>query len=128
VSVDLATARQVFDRRIAAWLAADADAYLDCWADDLEITIPGRHGPIVGKDLYRKLVLQSFAWARPVAFDVTHLAVDGDAVLAEWSIRAERTGDDVVVEWRGASACGLDDRGLITWWREYHLGPPAPVA
>jgi ketosteroid isomerase-like protein len=127
VTVDPDVARRAFAARVEAWLAADVDAYLACWTDDMVITIPSRHAPIRGKDLYRKIVMQSFAWARPVAFDVHHLAVDGPVVLAEWTISAQRTGDGVTVEWHGASACGMDDDGRIEWWREYHRGPPAPV-
>lgn len=128
MTVDPGAARDAFTARVQAWLAADVDAYLACWTDDLSITIPSRHAPIVGKDLYRKILMQSFAWARPVDFVVHHLAVEGDVVLAEWTIRARRTGDDVTVQWHGASACGMDDDARIAWWREYHRGPPAPVA
>ena len=68
----------------------------------------------------------SFAWAAPVSFDVHHLAVEdgrGDVVFADWTIRARRRDDDVVVGWRGLSVCELRD-GRITWWREHHLAPP----
>jgi uncharacterized protein (TIGR02246 family) len=119
-------ARSVFDRRVRAWLASDVDTYLSCWHDDLELTLPG--GRVVqGIDAYRRMVEASFAWAAPVSFDVHALAVDGDRVLADWTIRARRRDDDVVVEWRGLSICALRD-GRITWWREHHLAPAAPVA
>jgi ketosteroid isomerase-like protein len=125
-SPELADARALFDRRVAAWLRGDLDAYLACWHDDMEIVLPGRDEPLVGLDRYRALVERSLAWARPVAFDVHHLAVDGDVVLAEWTMRAERRDDGVLVQWSGASACGVRD-GRIAWWREYHRAPPAPV-
>ena len=64
-----------FQRRVDAWLAADLDAYMDCWADDMVITLPS--GEIRGRDRYRKLVAGGFAWADPVSFDVHHLAFDG---------------------------------------------------
>jgi limonene-1,2-epoxide hydrolase len=116
----------LFDRRVRAWLAADVDAYLACWHDDMAITVPGRDEPLVGIDPYRKLVEGSFAWARPVSFDVHALAVDGDIVLAEWTLRAERRADGVLVEWSGASVCELRDERIV-WWREYHRAPPHPV-
>ena len=76
---------------------------------------------------YRRLLEGSFAWATPVSFDVHALAVDGDLVLSDWTIRARRCDDGVEVEWRGLSVCELrDDR--IVWWREHHLAPPQPVA
>ena len=46
-------------------------------------------------------------------------------MLADWTIRARRRDDGVVIEWRGLSVCELRD-GKITWWREHHLAPPAP--
>ena len=119
-------ARAVFDRRIAAWLAQDVDAYVDCWHHDMRIEMPT--GTIEGAAKYRRLVDASFAWAEPVSFDVHHLAVDPDAsiVFADWTIRAYRHDEDVTVEWRGLSVCELRD-GRIVWWREHHLVPPGPI-
>ena len=126
MTIGLDEARDIFARRIAAWLAEDVDAYVACWHDDMRIEMPS--GTIEGAAKYRKLVDASFAWAAPVSFDVHHLAVDGDAsiVFTDWTIRARRRADDVVVEWRGLSICELRD-GRIAWWREHHLHPPAPV-
>ena len=116
---------EVFQRRVDAWLAEDVDAYLACWHDDMVLTLPG--GRVVeGIDAYRRLVEGSFLWAAPVSFDVHALAVDGSCVLADWTIRARRHEDDVVVEWRGLSICELRD-AKIAWWREHHLAPPLPV-
>jgi limonene-1,2-epoxide hydrolase len=126
VTLSLEAARARFDARVAAWLAADVDAYLACWQPDLELTLPGGR-VVVGADAYRRVVEQSFAWAAPVSFDVHALAVDGDRVLSDWTIRARRTEDDVVVEWHGLSICELRD-GLIARWREHHLAPPAPIS
>jgi len=123
--VNVAGAREVFGRRVEAWLREDVAGYLACWHDDMELTLPG--GRVVrGIDAYRTLVEGSFAWAAPVAFEVHYLAVDGDVVLADWTIRARRREDAVVVEWRGLSVCQLRD-GRITWWREHHLAPPSPA-
>ena len=119
-------ARAVFARRVDAWLAQDVDAYVACWHDDMRIEMPS--GVINGAAKYRKLVEASFKWASPVSFEVHHLAVDepDGIVFADWTIRARRRADDVVVEWRGLSVCELR-AGRITWWREHHLAPPAPV-
>jgi limonene-1,2-epoxide hydrolase len=125
VTLSLEDAHRVFDARVSAWLAADVDAYLACWHEDMVLTLPG--GRVVrGIDSYRKMVEGSFAWATPVSFDVHALAVDDDRVLADWTIRAQRRDDGVVVEWSGLSICELHD-GRITWWREHHLAPPTPV-
>jgi limonene-1,2-epoxide hydrolase len=125
VTLSLEEARAIFDARVAAWLVADIDAYLNCWHEDLELTLPGGR-IVVGADAYRRMVERSFAWAAPVSFDIHALAVDGERVLSDWTIRARRTEDDVVVEWKGMSICELRD-GRIAWWREHHLAPPAPV-
>jgi limonene-1,2-epoxide hydrolase len=108
-------------------LAEDVHAYVACWHDDMRIEMPT--GVIDGAARYRKLVVGSFAWAAPVSFDVHHLAVDGpnDIVFADWTIRARRRDDDVVVEWRGLSVCELRD-GRIAWWREHHLRAPGPAS
>ncbi len=121
-----ATRRAVFMRRVDAWLAADLDAYLDCWADDMVIEMPS--GRVAGKDRYRKVVKAGFAWAQPVAFDVHHLAFEESAAvaLADWTIRARRRDDRVVIGWRGLSVCSFHG-DKITWWREHHLTPPAPL-
>ncbi len=109
-------------RRVDAWLAADLDAYLECWADDMVIEMPS--GRVAGKDRYRKIVRAGFAWADPVSFDVHHLAFEGGNVaLADWTIRARRRDDGEVIGWRGLSVCAFHG-DKITWWREHHLAPP----
>jgi ketosteroid isomerase-like protein len=118
--------RVLFMQRVDAWLAADLDAYMDCWADDMVIDLPS--GPIVGKDRYRKLVQAGFAWAAPVSFDVHHLVFEeaGGVALADWTIRARRRDDGIVLGWRGLSVCEFRAE-KIAWWREHHLAPPAPI-
>jgi limonene-1,2-epoxide hydrolase len=123
--VNVENARELFARRVAAWLAEDVDGYLACWHRDMVITLPS--GVVTGIDAYRTLVESSFRWAVPVSFDVHRLAVDGSCVLADWTIRARRRDDGVVVEWQGLSVCEVRD-GRIAWWREHHLTPPAPIA
>jgi len=118
--------RARFMRRVDAWLAADLDAYMDCWTDDMAIELPS--GWVEGRDDYRELVRGGFAWAEPVSFTVHHLAFedDFDVALADWTIRARRRKDGALIEWRGLSVCSYrDDR--ISWWREHHLAPPAPI-
>ncbi len=111
-------ARALFDRRRAAWLAEDVEGYLALFADDLEITVPGRPEPLRGREAYERMVRRSFAWAQPRSFDFHHLAVTGDVVLAEWTISVETREAGDLLSWRGMSACRLRD-GQIAWWREY---------
>jgi ketosteroid isomerase-like protein len=123
LTLSLDDAKAVFDRRRAAWLAEDVDAYLDCWVDDLVLETPGRE-PVRGRAEYHEMVTRSFSWAKPRAFDFHHLAVEGDIVHADWTISVERRGDGGVVEWRGMSVAELRD-GRIVWWREYYEDPAA---
>src|ERR1700694_6014215 len=91
--------RDTFMRRVDAWLAADLDAYMDCWADDMVIELPS--GVIDDKADYRRLVKDGFRWAAPVSFVVNHLACTttaGDVVLADWTIRARRREDASLME------------------------------
>jgi len=126
IAAKIAARRELFSRRVDAWLASDLDTYLDCWADDMVIEMPT--GRVAGKDRYRKVVKAGFAWAEPVAFDVHHLAFEesGDVALADWTIRARRRDDRVVIGWRGLSVCSFH-ADTITWWREHHLAPPGPL-
>ena len=121
--MDTEAARAVFERRRAAWLTEDLDAYMACWVEDMVIEVPGR--TITGRDAYRELAAGSFAWGRPVAFDFHHLAVDENVVLADWTITVERRSDGAAVTWRGMSACELAADGRIVWWREYYEDPAA---
>ena len=123
MSLTWEAARDLFDRRRVAWLAEDLDGYMDCWAEDMVIEVPGR--TITGRDAYRDLAAGSFAWGRPVSFVVHHLGVDGDVVLADWTITVERRSDRAPVAWRGMSTCALDADGRIRWWREFYEDPAA---
>jgi ketosteroid isomerase-like protein len=120
VTLELAEARDLFDRRRRAWLAGDVDGYLDCWVDDLVLETPGR--TVRGRAAYEATVRSSLQWARPRSFELHHLGVDGDVVLADWTITVERRADGHAVTWRGMSACELR-RGRIVWWREYYEDP-----
>jgi uncharacterized protein (TIGR02246 family) len=111
------TAREIFERRREAWLANDAEAYMALWADDMVIELPGRD-PIRGKAAYASLIDDSMRSMRPVSWVFHHLAVDGDRVLAEWTIEGEFIAKSRTVRWRGMSVCRLE-RGLICEWREY---------
>lgn len=113
-----AEADALFTRRREAWLREDLDAYLECWTDDMTFESPVHQPPVRGRAAYAAIVRASAAAVRPVRFDVAHLAVAGDVVLAEWEIQAERRAGGTALRWRGMSAAGYRD-GRIAWWREY---------
>ncbi len=123
MTVTLDEARRLFDRRRAAWLAEDVDAYVGCFADDIVLEVPGR--TVRGHAEYESMARRSFDWARPISFEFHHLAVgDGDVVMADWTISVERRSDGAPVTWRGMSVCGIVD-GRIAWWRECYEDPVA---
>lgn len=108
----------LFTRRRDAWLAGNLEAYLALWADDMRFQSPVHAEPLRGKAAFADLVRHSFAFARPVSFEFSHIAVAGDVVLAEWAIAVERREGGRRVAWSGMSVAEVRG-GLIQWWREY---------
>jgi limonene-1,2-epoxide hydrolase len=113
-----AEAVALFERRRRAWLREDVDAYLALWAADMTFQSPAHAEPLRGRDAFAGLVRQSLAFARPVSFDFTHIAVHGDLVLAEWRIAIERREGGRRIGWPGMSVAEIRD-GVIHRWREY---------
>ena len=107
----------LFDRRRRAWLAEDVDAYMALWAKDMRFQSPGHAEPL-DREAFAALVHRALAALRPLLFEITELAVDGDVVLAEWRIAVERRADGRRVEWWGMSVAEMRG-GLIHRWREY---------
>jgi len=125
-------AARLFDRRRAAWLASDLDAYLELFAGDLVFRSPMHAEPLRGREAFAQLVRRSAAALAPEEFEVTHLATHDDVVLAEWRIAARHRESGQRVEWWGMSVCRIA-AGRITDWREYWnpadvagARPPAP--
>lgn len=108
----------LFARRRDAWIANDLDAYLALFAPDLVFQSPAHAEPLVGRDVFEKLVRSSAAHLEPQEFVFTDLAVHGDVVLAEWRIAAVHRSSGRRIEWSGMSTCTIHD-GLIARWREY---------
>ena len=108
----------LFERRRQAWLREDLEGYLALWAPDMTFGSPMHPEPLQGRPAFADLVRRSHAAARPVSFDLSHLAVWESTVLAEWSLSMARRDDGRRIAWRGMSVCEVRD-GLITVWREY---------
>ena len=108
----------LFERRRRAWLDEDVDGYLALWAEDMTFQSPVHVEPLRGRSAFAELVRRSLAFARPVRFDFSHLAVHERFVLAEWTITVERRADGGETSWRGMSVADIRE-GLIHAWREY---------
>lgn len=117
-ALSLQDAVELFERRRAAWLAADAEAYLALWAEDMTFQSPVHDEPLRGKPAYAELINRSLSMIRPVGFEFHNIAVAKDRVLAEWDAELEWRQDGRRSSWRGMSVCTIRD-GLITSWREY---------
>ena len=112
------SAAALFERRRRAWLDGDTEAYLALRANDMVIELPGREAPIEGKPRYARLIDASMRRMQPIDWEFHSLAIDGDRVLAEWTIESEVRDEGRRVRWRGMSICRIR-RGLICEWREY---------
>ena len=108
----------LFERRRDAWLREDVEGYLALWAEDMTFQSPVHAEPLRGRTAFAALVRRSLAFSRPLAFDFTHIAVQGPMVLAEWRIAVERREGGRRIEWWGMNVAELRD-GLIRSWREY---------
>lgn len=122
-----AEAAALFDRRRDAWLAEDLDAYLACWDEQMTFGSPMHSPPLRGRDAYATLVRGSAAVVRPLRFDVHHLAVHGEAVLAEWTITVEHRPTGQSMRWRGMSAATYRDGRILTWREYWNPADLAPV-
>jgi limonene-1,2-epoxide hydrolase len=71
-----------------------------------------------GREAFGQLVRESMRMMRPVAFEVHHLAVYDNVMLAEWTIAAEHRQSLRRLEWGGMSVAETAG-GAITRWREY---------
>lgn len=110
---------ELFERRRAAWLAEDLDAYLALFADDVVLQTPVG-APVQGLSEYGALVRRAAAATRPVRFEFHRIATDGPFVLAEWTIELAVRADGRRITYRGMSTCELDAAGRIASWREYY--------
>lgn len=123
MTISIDEARAVFEKRRAAWLAEDVEAYLACFADDVVLETPGR--TVRGHAEYEPMTRMSLEWAKPKSFDFHHLIVgDDNVVMCDWTITVERRADGGEITWRGMNVCELRD-GKIQWWREYYQDPAA---
>ena len=98
--------RQVVERWVERFNAADADAVAECYADDATNHQVVRD-PVVGKAAIREMFAREFASATMVC-PIENLFQDGDWAILEWSdpngLRGcgfFQTRDDLIVFQRG---------------------------
>ena len=110
--IDIAEARAVFDRRVAAWLAEDVDAYVDVLARrhaDRDADRRDRRRGALPQARGRQLRVGRAGVVRRAPPRGRRRRTT--SCFADWTIRARRREDDVLVEWRGLSVCELGTAG-----------------
>ena len=102
-----------------AWLREDVDGYLRLFADDFVFCVNGVE-LTRGRLALENAVRRSYLRLRPVSWEFHSIAVDGDTVLAEWTVETEErtTGSRRVT--RAMSICQIQS-GRTIWQREYRL-------
>src|SRR5438046_8674283 len=91
----------LFERRRRAWLDEDLPGYLALWTEDMTFQSPMHAEPLRGRGPFADLVARSLAAARPLRFDVSHLALREVVVMAEWTIAIERRGSGAWIDSAG---------------------------
>ena len=107
---------QLARHALSCWDALDADAVMDCFADDAVLHVM-MIDPIVGKDAIRKEVEREFKSATFCHCNIKHIAVSGDS-----TVLVERVDEFINKGKKGAVPVvgSLDFRdGKIVMWREY---------
>lgn len=87
----MASLRELYREAIEAYNAHDLDRFLDHYADDCEVTVPG-FPPFKGKAAARecwRLFMESFPDDH---LTVTSQVVEGTTVVGEWTADATNTG------------------------------------
>jgi ketosteroid isomerase-like protein len=83
--------RELYLRAIEAYNAHDLDRFIDYYADDCEVTVPG-FPPFQGKAAARecwRLFMESFPDDH---LTVTSQVVEGTTMIGEWTAEATNTG------------------------------------
>lgn len=87
----MANLRELYLQAIEAYNAHDLDRFLDHYADDCELTVPG-FPPFRGKTAARecwRLFMESFPDDH---LTVTSQVIEGTAMVGEWTAEATNTG------------------------------------
>lgn len=117
-------AKQITDRRNAAMMACDSEAFLALWADDCIVEGPEHY--LEGKQQLRSAMEGGWAVMKPLQMLTRSLAVEGDAMYYEfavvWEVRS--TGDRIL--FTGMTYHQVDAEGRLLLCREYFDPPGKP--
>ncbi|HAM03168.1 MAG TPA: hypothetical protein DCQ30_13220 [Acidimicrobiaceae bacterium] len=117
--MDRAEAAVLIDRRRVAWLREDVDAYLRMFHEAFTFTVNGVE-VVRGRLALENAVRRSYLRFRPVSWEFSEIAVQGQHVLAEWVATTEERATGAARSIGAMSVCEMQD-GLAVWQREYRL-------
>jgi len=120
----LERARQITDRRNAAVLACDCDAFLELWADDCIVEGPEHY--LEGKEQLGAAMQAGWAAMKPIQMVTRSLAVEGDAMYYEFAVVWELRSSGQRLLFTGMTYHQVDARGRLRLCREYFDPPGKP--
>jgi hypothetical protein len=128
LKLTLEQARTITEKRNAAMMACDVEAFLDLWADDCVVEGPEHY--LEGKEQLRASMEAAWAAMQPVQMVTRSLAVEGDALYYEFAVvwKVRSTGDRIL--FTGMTYHQVDSRGHLLLCREYFdpIGKPRRTA
>ncbi|MBW2426609.1 MAG: nuclear transport factor 2 family protein [Deltaproteobacteria bacterium] len=124
MKLTLDQARSITDRRNAAMVDCDIEAFLALWAEDC--TVEGPEHFLEGKEQLRKAMEGGWAMMKPIRMVTRSLAVEGDALYYEFAVVWEVRATGARMLFTGMTYHRVDARGLLLHCREY-FDPPGKV-
>ena len=117
MSLSLEQARALLERRDAAFVARDVDAYLELWAEDARVEGPDH--VIEGHGELRRGVERAWLAWQPLHMGFTSLSVSGWLMHHEFVAVWEKTGQNLRRLVSGVGVAEVDRNGRWVWMREY---------
>ncbi len=124
MKLTLEKAREITDRRNAAMLACDGEAFLDLWAADCVVEGPEHY--LEGKQQLAAAMQAGWAAMKPIEMLTRSLAVEGDAMYYEFAVVWESRSTGQRLLFTGMTYHQVDAQGLLVLCREYFDPPGKP--
>lgn len=118
-SMDRAEAVALMEKRRDAWVREDVNTYLGMFHHDFVFSVNGVE-VVRGLLALENGVRRSYLRFRPISWEFSEIATDGQHVLAEWVVSMEERATGVPRFIRAMTVSEIQN-GLTTWQREYRL-------